>query len=52
VALEKLVHIEDPMLLPALMIVSYDVLGDLAVKPFALNDLPDVWRLREGWTEA
>jgi RES domain-containing protein len=49
--LEKLVHIEDPTLLPALMMVRYDVPDDLAVELFALNDLPADWRRQEGWTQ-
>jgi hypothetical protein len=49
--LEKLVHIEDPTLLPALMMVRYDVPDDLVVQPCALNDLPADWRRQEGWTQ-
>ncbi len=49
--LEKLVHIEDPTLFPALMMVRYDVPDDLAVEILALNDLPADWRQQEGWTQ-
>jgi len=49
--LEKLVHIEDPTLLPALMMVRYNVPDDLAVETIALNDLPADWRQQEGWTQ-
>lgn len=49
--LEKLVHIEDPTLLPALMMVRYDAPDDLAVETFDLNDLPADWRRQEGWTQ-
>jgi len=41
--LEKLVHMENPTLLPALMMVRYDAPDDLAVQSFALNDLPADW---------
>ena len=49
--LEKLVRIEDPTLLPALMMVRYNVPDDLAVETFASNDLPANWRQQEGWTQ-
>jgi len=51
VGLEKLLHIEDPTLLPALMMARYDVPDDLAVETFALNDLPADWRQQEGRTQ-
>lgn len=49
--LEKLVHIEDPTLLPALMMVRYDAPDDLAADTLALRDLPVDWRQQEGWTQ-
>jgi len=49
--LEKLVHIEDPTLLPALMMMRYNVPDDLAVESLALDDLPADWRQQEGWTQ-
>lgn len=49
--LEKLVHIEDPTLLPALMMVRYDAPDDLAVETLGLNDLPADWRQHESWTQ-
>ena len=49
--LEKLVHIEDPRLLPALMMVRYEAPDNLAVETLALTDLPSDWRRREGWTQ-
>jgi RES domain-containing protein len=49
--LEKLVHIEDPTLLPALMMVRYDAPDDLAVETLGLDDLPAEWRQQEGWTQ-
>ncbi len=44
--LEKLVHVEDPALLPALAMVVYDV-GDAAVTDVPLEALPPEWRRRE-----
>lgn len=49
--LEKLVHIEDPKLLPALMMVLYDAPEDLAVETLNLNDLPADWWRQEDWTQ-
>jgi len=49
--LEKLVHIEDPKLLPALTMVRYDAPDDLAFETLSLNDLPANWRQQEGWTQ-
>jgi RES domain-containing protein len=50
--LEKLVHIEDPKLMPALVMVRYDVPDELAVNAIALAELPDGWRAQESWTQA
>jgi RES domain-containing protein len=50
--LEKLVHIEDPSLVPALVLVSYDAPNELAVEDIALSDLPLDWRHREIATQA
>ena len=41
--LEKLVHIEDPDLLPPLKMVTYDVPNDVAVDQAYLSALPDGW---------
>jgi len=49
--LEKLVHVEDPDLLPALVMVRYDVPDDLGVETCSLAELPEAWRLRESWTQ-
>lgn len=49
--LEKLVHVEDPDLMPELVMVRYDVPDDLAIDGIAIDDLPDNWRLRESWTQ-
>ncbi|MGE0283567.1 MAG: RES family NAD+ phosphorylase [Rhizobiaceae bacterium] len=50
--LEKLVHVEDPALLPPLAMVRYLVPDDLAAETVALADLPEAWRLNESWTQA
>lgn len=49
--LEKLVHVEDPRLLPDLVMVTYDVPDALAVHVVTLDDLPDDWRRRETLTQ-
>jgi len=49
--LEKLVHIADFALLPALMMVRYDAPDRLATKTLTLRDLPDDWRQQEAWTQ-
>jgi RES domain-containing protein len=50
--LEKLVHIEDPTLLPDLVMLRYDAPDDIAVDEEALADLPGDWRGREAMTQA
>jgi len=49
--LEKLVHIEDPALLPPLVMVRYAVPHDLAAERIDLADLPPDWRADEGRTQ-
>lgn len=49
--LEKLVHIEDPALMPELMMVRYDVPDDLAVRAVSLRDLPADWTRQESLTQ-
>lgn len=49
--LEKLVHVQDPDLLPALVMVRYDVPDSLAVDVIAIGDLPNDWRRQESWTQ-
>ncbi|MEC5291917.1 MULTISPECIES: RES family NAD+ phosphorylase [unclassified Aurantimonas] len=49
--LEKLVHVEDPTLLPELTMVTYSVPDDLDVLAIELGDLPQDWRRQEGWTQ-
>ena len=49
--LEKLVHIEDPALLPELVMVTYHVPDAVAVETVTLDDLPEDWRRQEAWTQ-
>ncbi len=49
--LEKLVHVEDPTLLPDLVMGTYEIADDAGVETIALGDLPPDWRRREGWTQ-
>jgi RES domain-containing protein len=49
--LEKLVHIEDPALMPDLVMVRYDVPDDLAVTTIALSELPEGWHRQEAMTQ-
>lgn len=49
--LEKLVHVEDPGLLPTLAMVRYDVPDALGVEAIDVADLPDAWRQQEHWTQ-
>ena len=49
--LEKLVHVEDPGLLPALVMVRYDVPDSLAMETIAVGDLPESWRRQESLTQ-
>lgn len=49
--LEKLVHVEDPMLLPDLMMVRYEAPDHLAVEALDLKALPGDWRRQEAWTQ-
>lgn len=49
--LEKLVHIEDPALLPELVMVTYDVPDSLSSTSIGLDDLPADWRRQEGLTQ-
>lgn len=50
--LEKLVHIEDPTLLPALVMVCYEVPDDVGVQTIGIEDLPPDWRRQEAWTQS
>jgi len=49
--LEKLVHIEDPALLPELEMVTYLVPEDIGTVAIELSDLPNDWRQQEAWTQ-
>jgi RES domain-containing protein len=49
--LEKLVHVEDPSLLPRLAMVSYEVPENVRVDKRELTGLPDDWRQRETFTQ-
>ncbi|MER8492573.1 RES family NAD+ phosphorylase [Mesorhizobium australicum] len=49
--LEKLVHVEDPELLPALAMVVYEVSNEIPVEHITLADLPEDWRRREAETQ-
>jgi RES domain-containing protein len=49
--LEKLVHVEDPDLLPPLVMVRYDVPDALGMETLAVAALPAGWRVRESWTQ-
>lgn len=49
--LEKLVHVEDPMLLPDLVMVAYEAPDTIGVESIGLGDLPMEWRRQESWTQ-
>jgi RES domain-containing protein len=49
--LEKLVHVEDPALLPELVMVTYEGPDDLGIETITLADLPSDWRRQEGLTQ-
>jgi RES domain-containing protein len=48
--LEKLVHVQDPELLPELVMVRYEVPNQLDVETISIAELPESWWLRESWT--
>lgn len=50
--LEKLVHIEDQTLMPALVMVQYYAPDDLAIQAIDLEELDAEWRMNEGLTQA
>jgi RES domain-containing protein len=49
--LEKLVHVQDPELLPELVMVRYQVPDSLRVETISIRDLPESWRFQESWTQ-
>lgn len=50
--LEKLVHVEDPRLLPDLVMLAYEVPEPTSVQTIPLEDLPPDWRRRESLTQS
>ena len=49
--LEKLVHVEDPLLLPELVMVTYHLPDTVSAEDIQLADLPQDWRRHETWTQ-
>ncbi len=49
--LEKLVHIEDPTLLPDLVMVRYSVPAEVPIEGIELGQLPPDWQADEGHTQ-
>jgi RES domain-containing protein len=49
--LEKLVHIEDPSLLPDLAMVTYEAPDSIGFATIELDELPQDWRRQEGATQ-
>ncbi|RWD52360.1 MAG: RES domain-containing protein [Mesorhizobium sp.] len=49
--LEKLVHVEDPALLPALAMVAYDVADEIPASHRTIDDLPADRRRQEAMTQ-
>ncbi|MFD2182330.1 RES family NAD+ phosphorylase [Rhodoplanes azumiensis] len=50
--LEKLVHVEDPALMPELVMLRYAVPDDLARETVTIVDLPADWRRYDSLTQA
>lgn len=49
--LEKLVHVQDPELLPGLVMVRYQLSDSSRAEAIGIADLPEDWRLLESWTQ-
>ncbi|MDN5926400.1 MAG: RES family NAD+ phosphorylase [Hyphomicrobiales bacterium] len=49
--LEKLVHVEDPTLLPKLVMVTYGLPDQPATMDMELADFPPNWRRHEAWSQ-
>jgi RES domain-containing protein len=49
--LEKLVHIEDPALMPELVMVTYEVADAVGIEDVPLGELPPDWRRHEVWSQ-
>jgi RES domain-containing protein len=50
-ALEKRVHVSDPALLPAQVLVTYELPDDMAQRTIAIDGLPADWTARETRTQ-
>lgn len=51
-ALEKRVHVTDPVLLPPQVMIAYDVPDTLTIRRISFNDLPADWATQETTTQA
>ena len=49
--LEKLVHVDDPALLPSLIMVTYEVRASAGVTTIGLDTLPAEWQRQETLTQ-
>jgi RES domain-containing protein len=49
--LEKLVHVEDPALLPELVMVTYELPDTVGTEDLPLSALPADWRRNEAWSQ-
>lgn len=49
--LEKLVHVEDPALLPDLIMVTYELPDSIGIEDVLLRELPTDWRRHEAWSQ-
>jgi RES domain-containing protein len=49
--IEKLVHVEDPALMPDLVMVTYEAPDEIGMETVRPSALPDDWRPGEGWTQ-
>ena len=49
--LEKLVHVEDPDLLPELVMVTYKIPDSIGIEDLELDQLRADWRQHEAWTQ-
>ncbi|MGI6855262.1 RES family NAD+ phosphorylase [Mesorhizobium sp. 1B3] len=49
--LEKLVHVEDPTLLPELVMVTYELPDTVTIEDVGLAGLPSDWRRHEAWSQ-
>ncbi|MFG1466391.1 RES family NAD+ phosphorylase, partial [Xanthobacter sp. DSM 24535] len=49
--LEKLVHVEDPALLPELVMITYEIPDTVEIEDVPLEGLPTDWRRHEAWSQ-